>query len=59
MNADDEFADQLVLTTHSFQAPHFYEKLGFAVVSEVPGFPRGHSQIVLSKSLRGSAASHG
>jgi hypothetical protein len=29
------------------------------VVSEVPGFPRGHSQLVLRKSLRGSAASHG
>jgi ribosomal protein S18 acetylase RimI-like enzyme len=59
MNADDEFADQLVLTTHSFQAPRFYEKLGFTVVSEAPGFPRGYSELVLRKPLRGSAASHG
>jgi ribosomal protein S18 acetylase RimI-like enzyme len=46
---------QLVLTTHSFQAPRFYEKLGFRVVSEVPEYPRGHSQIVLRKSLGGAA----
>jgi ribosomal protein S18 acetylase RimI-like enzyme len=43
---------QLVLTTHSFQAPRFYEKLGFSVVSEVPEYPRGHSQVVLRKPLR-------
>ena len=42
---------QLVLTTHSFQAPHFYRKLGFDVVSEVPDYPRGHSQLVLRKLL--------
>jgi ribosomal protein S18 acetylase RimI-like enzyme len=43
--------DQLVLTTHSFQARGFYEKLGFTVVSEVPDYPRGHSQLVLAKPL--------
>jgi GNAT superfamily N-acetyltransferase len=43
---------QLVLTTHSFQAPGFYEKLGFHVVSELPEYPRGHRQIVLRKRLR-------
>lgn len=42
---------QLVLTTHSFQAPRFYERLGFTVVSEVPEYPRGHAQLVLRKSL--------
>jgi GNAT superfamily N-acetyltransferase len=46
---------QIVLTTHSFQAPQFYEKLGFSVVSEVPGYPRGHSQVVLRKPLPGRA----
>lgn len=44
---------QLVLTTHSFQAPQFYQKLGFTVVSEVPGYPCGHSQVVLRKPLEG------
>ena len=47
---------QLVLATHSFQAPEFYEKLGFAVVSDVPEYPRGHSQVVLRKSIREGAA---
>ncbi|MEP6571748.1 MAG: GNAT family N-acetyltransferase [Gemmatimonadota bacterium] len=42
---------QLVLTTHSFQAPDFYRKLGFDVVSEVLDYPRGHSHLVLVKRL--------
>jgi ribosomal protein S18 acetylase RimI-like enzyme len=46
---------QIILTTHSFQAPEFYEKLGFTVVSEVPDYPKGHSQITLKKSLETGA----
>jgi ribosomal protein S18 acetylase RimI-like enzyme len=42
---------QLVVTTHSFQAPAFYQTLGFTVVSEVPDYPRGHSLVVLTKVL--------
>lgn len=42
---------QIVLTTHSFQALQFYERLGFLAVSELPEYPRGHSQIVLRKPL--------
>ena len=42
---------QLVLTTHSFQAPELYRKLGFEVLSELPEYPRGHSQLVLRKRL--------
>jgi ribosomal protein S18 acetylase RimI-like enzyme len=46
---------QLVLATHSFQAPDFYQKFGYDVVSEVPEYPRGHSHLVMRKFLSGSS----
>lgn len=42
---------QIILTTHSFQAPGFYTKLGFDVVSEIADCPRGHSHLTLRKPL--------
>ncbi len=44
---------QIVLETHSFQAPEFYRKLGFAVTGRVDGYPRGHSYMTLVKRLDG------
>ena len=41
----------IVLSTHSFQAPAFYRKLGYVVAGEFSDYPRGHSQIFLEKSL--------
>ncbi len=35
--------------TASFQAPGFYEKLGFRVIGTVEGFPRGHARLFLQK----------
>jgi GNAT superfamily N-acetyltransferase len=43
---------QVVLSTHSFQAPDFYRRHGFTEVGRNPDHPRGHSNIFLLKRLR-------
>jgi len=46
---------QMVLLTHSFQAPRFYERVGYERKYTIEGRPRGHSDIVYVKLLpRGS-----
>jgi GNAT superfamily N-acetyltransferase len=42
---------QVVLSTHSFQAPVFYEKHGYEVAGSVDGYPRGHRHLLLRKPL--------
>jgi GNAT superfamily N-acetyltransferase len=42
---------KIVLSTHSFQAPDFYRAHGYDVVGECSDIPRGHSHILLAKSL--------
>lgn len=46
----------IVLTTHSFQAPGFYERLGYERQYVVEGRPRGHYDIAFSKTLEGAVA---
>ncbi|MET0153496.1 MAG: GNAT family N-acetyltransferase [Candidatus Binatia bacterium] len=49
-------ATQMLLETHSFQAPAFYRRLGFRVAGEFAGYPLGHRQLFLSKRLTGASA---
>jgi len=42
---------QIVLETHDFQAPGFYQKLGFEAVNGVDDYPRGHRYLTLIKRL--------
>ena len=43
---------QVVLSTHSFQAPTFYERLGYQRHAVVQGWPKGYSGIIYLKRLR-------
>lgn len=43
---------QIVLTSHSFQAPGFYERMGYTKMYTLEGRPQGHSQLIYSKHLR-------
>jgi ribosomal protein S18 acetylase RimI-like enzyme len=43
---------QIVLDTHSFQAPGFYHKLGYETVGVVENCPRGYQDISLRKCLK-------
>jgi GNAT superfamily N-acetyltransferase len=47
---------QIVLATHSFQAPGFYERMGYEKKYTLEGRPQGHSQLIYSKLLRGKNA---
>jgi hypothetical protein len=39
------------LDTFSFQAPGFYQKLGYRVFGELVDFPPGHTRQYLTKRL--------
>ncbi|HYK90111.1 MAG TPA: GNAT family N-acetyltransferase [Acidobacteriota bacterium] len=42
---------QIVLSTHSFQAPEFYFKMGYATVGQYGEYPAGHMSYFLRKPL--------
>jgi GNAT superfamily N-acetyltransferase len=42
---------QMVLLTHTFQAPVFYERHGFRRLAAIPDYPRGSEKIVYVKAL--------
>lgn len=45
---------QVVLATHSFQAPSFYERTGYERKYAIEGRPRGYADIIYVKRLRPS-----
>ena len=45
---------QIVLSTHSFQAPQFYHKLGYTIVGQYDDYPAGHTSHFLRKRLGGA-----
>ena len=43
---------QMILMTFSFQAPAFYEKHGFDIVSTIDNHPRGYQNLLMRKHLQ-------
>lgn len=43
--------EQIVLATHSFQAPGFYERLGYELKFTIEAHPRGHADLIYVKAL--------
>ena len=39
------------VASYDFQAPGMYEKAGFKRVAELAGWPEGHSNVILCKTL--------
>jgi GNAT superfamily N-acetyltransferase len=43
---------QMVVSSHTFQAPDFYERCGYVEYGRIDGYPRGHAEVHLVKNLR-------
>jgi ribosomal protein S18 acetylase RimI-like enzyme len=43
---------QVVLDTHSFQSPDFYQKLGYEIIGRHDHYPLNHQKYYLRKMLR-------
>ena len=50
--AEARGCSQVLLATHSFQAPAFYVKLGFRELFRVDDYPSGHAEVFMLRALR-------
>jgi ribosomal protein S18 acetylase RimI-like enzyme len=46
---------QVVLSTHTFQAPRFYERFGYEIVASIDDYPRGQQELLLRKLVEDRA----
>jgi hypothetical protein len=51
MEAKARECTRATLDTYSFQAPSFYERLGYKIVAAVEDFPAGQKHYTLVKDL--------
>jgi GNAT superfamily N-acetyltransferase len=49
----EQGCDTIYLDTFDFQAPGFYETLGFKVFGKLEDYPTGHQRFYLVKQIRG------
>lgn len=47
---------QIVLSTHDFQAPTFYERLGYERQAVIPDYPKGYANITYVKHIAAGQA---
>jgi len=50
--ARERGAQSIFLATYDFQAPGFYQKLGYEIIARIEGLPPGHTHLHLRKQLR-------
>ncbi|QBB72030.1 GNAT family N-acetyltransferase [Pseudolysobacter antarcticus] len=50
--ASSRGCEQMVLSTHTFQAPAFYERLGYRKEAVISGQPKGHANVTYVKNLQ-------
>lgn len=44
--------EQVVVATHTFQAPGFYERLGYGMRAVIRGQPKGHANVFCVKCVK-------